>query len=213
MKQIRVNYVISKKTPKGIDCDRSPECFPLEVGTYRLKKHPEITVEITKVDRENWWFILNNNGDETKLPHGAYTWIELDNDPKREVTIYLESEAEPGDFPPEVEPLSLPEIKGATLLIKVDYYDRDTYSGTNSTYEETLPVVHKANMMLKWYDQVIRVKRIISNHEVVIGIGPKGDEFTVTDKEDGTYQDGGTYGYNDNWRSFSVKITVKLIKK
>ena len=67
-------------------------------------------------------------------------------------------------------------------------------------------------MKLKWYEQTLRVKTIVSKHEVVLGIGgPKGPEFTVTDKEDGIYEDGGTYGYNDNWNSFSVKIIVKLV--
>ena len=215
MKQIKVTYVISKKTWKGIVYDRSPEYFPLEVGTYRLEKHPEVTIKITKVDREYWWFIFNDEDYETKLPHRAYTWFQLEEQPKREVSVYLESEATQEDFPPIVEPLSLPEIKGAELLVKVDYYARDIYSEYNDHYEFTLPAVHKADMALKHYEKRINVKRIVSKHEVVMCIGSltKGVEFTVTDKEDGIYKDGDTFGYNDSWQSFSIKIVVKLINK
>ena len=212
MKRIRVNYVVMNKNPNGIEYDRNIEYFPLEIGTYQLEKHPEISIKITKFDREQFWFIFNNRERECELPHGDYTCITLEKKPEREIEVYIESEAKAEDFPPIVEPFSLPEIKGATLKIKVDYYSRDTYSEGRDIYEETLPVIKDASVKLKWYEKTLRVKTIVSKHEVVLGIGgPKGPEFTVTDKEDGIYEDGGTYGYNDNWNSFSVKIIVKLI--
>ena len=61
MKRIRVNYVVMNKNPNGIEYDRNIEYFPLEIGTYQLEKHPEISIKITKFDREQFWFIFNNN--------------------------------------------------------------------------------------------------------------------------------------------------------
>ena len=71
-----------------------------------------------------------------------------------------------------------------------------------------------ASVKLSIIEGSMTVKEIISEDKVLIDIsGHWGDEIIVTSDKEGEFSVADSFGYNDNFRAFSIKLTIKLVKK
>lgn len=108
----------------------------------------------------------------------------------------------------------LEEIPGMVLKVSYKSTDRDTYSQNEKEEKFELPVVLNASRRIPVLDADMLIQRIVSQDKVIVHInGHWGGDVTATSKKPGCFRASDSYGYNDNFRVFSIDMTIELVKK
>lgn len=106
------------------------------------------------------------------------------------------------------------EILGAILKVHYISFDMDIYSEYKKEEEFELPVVLNVNRRIPVLDNDLLIQRIVSEDEVIVHInGHWGDDVVVTSEKPGHFKASDSYGHNDNFRGFSIDMTIELVKK
>ena len=108
----------------------------------------------------------------------------------------------------------LEEIPGMVLKVSYKSTDIDTYSQNEKEEKFELPVVLNASRRIPVLASDMLIQKIISKDEVIVHInGHWGDDIVVTSKKSGYFKASDSYGYNDNFRAFSIDMVIELVKK
>ena len=216
MGYLRVIYVIDDLEHPSKDYNRSIETFPLKIGKYRLKKHPLFSFWLLKYEHNTLTFLVKNYLYEVKV--NQYTFFTYKKNRKRKIDVFFEiMDEEWVDEPKQEEqelPPSLESVPGMVLQVHSIVSEKDIYSEEKREKDFELPLMNGSNKHLSTVEGDLIVKRIVSEDEVHMSVtGHWGKDFVVTSKEEGVFEAGDSYGYNDNFRAFSIKLVVKLVKK
>ena len=218
MGYLRVIYVIDDLEHPSKDYNRSIENFPLQIGKYRLKKHPLFSFSLLRYEHNTLTFSVKNHLYEVKV--NQYTFFTYKKTSKKKIDVFFEIMDEewvdePSEKEVEEELLpSLEEIPEAVLQVHLKVDEIDTYTNHTDEKDFELPVVVNTKKRLPAIEGDLIVKRIISEDEVHMEVtGHWGKDFVVTSKEEGMFKAGDSYGCNDNFQAFSIELVVKLVKK
>ena len=219
MGYLRVIYVIDDLEHPSKDYNRSIENFPLKVGKYRLKKHPLFSFLILKYEHNILTFSVKNRLHEVKV--NQYMFFTYKKTRKKKIDVFFEiMDEEWVDEPSEEEvkeqqlPPSLESIPETVIQVHSIKSDMDIYSESTREEDFELPATKGADKYLSTIEGNLIVKRIVSEDEVHMSVtGHWGKDFVVTSSEEGVFEAGDSYGYNDNFRAFSIKLVAKLVKK
>jgi len=207
MKFLRVYYTTEDLKSGPSPFKRDIADFPLKSGKYRLNKHPSLVFWIINYENGELTFKFKNN--KYTLKDGCYTYFKLKRNENYEYAVFFEMM----DQKVESETMKK-EILGAVLKVSYKAVDRDTYSENTKEEEFELPVVLNASRRIPFLDADMLIQRIVSQDEVIVHInGHWGDDVTVTSKKPGIFHASDSYGYNDNFRAFSIDMTIELVKK
>ena len=218
MGYLRVAYVTQDLTDPDKEYQREIEEFPLKIGKYRFKKHPLFSFWLLRYEHNILTFSVKNHLYEVKV--NQYMYFTYKKTSKKQIDIFFEimdeewiDECEE-KVEEDKEPIGLQEIPDALLKVHYEESERDTYDEYKHEEDFELAAVVGTNVRIRAVEGNLLVKSIPSIDEVLLEVtGHYGKTFSVTTKEEGIFTAGDTYGRNDNFRSFSCKVTVQLIKK
>ena len=219
MGYLRVIYVIDDLEHPSKDYNRSIENFPLEIGKYRLKKHPLFSFEILKYKHNILTFSVKNRLHEVKV--NQYVFFTYKKTRKKKIDVFFEiMDEEWVDEPSKEEAKeqelspSLESVPDAVIQVHSITSNRDIYSESTKEEDFELPVMKGANKHLSTIEGDLIVERIVSEDEIHMSVtGHWGKDFVVTSNKEGVFEARDSYGYNDNFRAFSIKLVAKLVKK
>ena len=219
MGYLRVAYVTQDLRNPDKEYKRDIESFPLKIGKYRLKKHPLFSFWLLKYEHNTLSFSVKDIIHSVKV--NQYMYFTYKKTHSKQIDIFFEimdeewvDETSEEKAQEEQLTPSLESIPGALLKIHSEVSEQDAHS--NGTFEKDyeLPAVLNANTYISTVEGDLVVKRIISEDEILMSVtGHYGKEILVTTGSDGVYSAGDSYGYNDHFRAFSCKLTIKLVKK
>ena len=217
MGYLRVAYVVENLIDPKKDYRRDIETFPLQIGKYRLKKHPLFSFWLLRYEHNTLTFAVKNDKYQVKVDQ--YTYFTYKKTKKKKVDIFFEIMDEEWvdeevEVKNEEELTSLESVLGYALQVHSVVNEIDSYS--NQTFEKDfeLPVIKEANKYISTVEGNLIVKRIISENEIELEVtGHYGKNLIVTLSDEGIYKASDSYGYNDNFRAFSITLTIKLVKK
>ena len=214
MGYLRVAYVIEDlKDPKK-DYRRDIETFPLQMGKYRLKKHPLFSFWIVRYEHNTLTFSVKNEMYDVKVNQYMYFTYKTTKTKKVDVFFEIMDEEWVDEVKEEEELPSLDGVSDAKLLVHLERYARDIYSESTKEQDYEIPLILNESIDISIVNGKLFVKRIISEDEVLMSVnGHYGKDFIVTSEKEGIFKAGDSYGHNDNFYAFSCKITVKLVKK
>ncbi len=212
MKRLRVIYVKEDLTKHIRGFNRDIEFFPLERGKYRLKKHPLVSFNVISYDEPNLTIDCKNNS--IHLKDGQYTYFTLKKTEKNKIDIFFEIVEEKTEEEVEEEEMSAKSIPAMFLKFHVKSSEVDTYSSNEKTEDFELPIILNEKRRIPVLDNDVVIKEIISDNEVIVDIqGHWGKEITVTSNKESVFKASDSYGSNDNFRAFSIEMSIKLVKK
>ena len=219
MGQLRVAYITDDLLHPSKDYKRDIEFFPLKSGKYRLKKHPTFSFVVESFAHNTLTFKFK--GETHTLLVNQYTYFTIKQTSSKKIDVFFEimdeewvDEKDESDKNGELSADAITEIPDKVLKIHYEDTEIDSYSRNDSEKDFELPAVVGANIEILSVNGILKVEKIYSEESVQLTIsGHYGKEIIVTSDEPGIYDVGDTYGYNDNFRSFSCKMTIQLVKK
>ena len=218
MGYLRVAYVIQDLKNPDKEYHRDIEQFPLKIGKYRFKKHPLFSFWLLEYKNNTLTFAVKNYKYQVKV--NQYMYFTYKKNSTKQIDIFFEIMDEEWvdesieDKKEQQLPPCLESISDKVIQVHSIISDVDTYSQTTKEDDFELPAALNANKYLSTVEGDLKVKRINSENEVLLEItGHYRKEILVTSDKDGVYEVGDSYGYNDNFRAFSIKLTIKLVKK